>query len=386
MRMPVKHWAVSLWVAGFVGMATAAADHDLADLNHARRLIDAKQLDEAAAVLRRVIEHSPHEGDAHRLLGHTYWELGRKEDARRALARAVESGALSPDVLTRLARLDQQSGRESALLSALQWLALIEPDNLPWQLLTADVFASAGRVTEAQQVLDRAIAASPTDPEIFLRQGNLSLQQGNKRQATLAFERAYFLGAASDELAETIAELWFALDLPEQAVTWYTRARGSLAEGSGPSRLRLAQMYFAAGDLDQARTIAERTIAAEPDDGDGARLLLGQIALKGGDPQKAIEHWRPLADSGRATPQVLEYLGSQFFNTGNHTLAAVYLQKRLEQGAADEKVLRYLILCLIHTQRLDLVDDRLRDYIADFGLNEQAQSLIRLWVEAESAG
>jgi len=208
----------------FAICSPAWAQEDTREMRRARSLYEEKKYREAASILEEVCREQSTYAEAHRLLGHTYYQLGRTDDARKALAQAVAHGRLTPDVLARLAQIDRQQNRTAALLAGLRLRMLVEPEDRAWCLLYADVLASAGGEDEAEQIYKAIIEADPAQPDTFVRLGNLYLRKGEYNEAIAAFETACHLGASNPRLPETIAELWFNAGDKRRALLWYERA------------------------------------------------------------------------------------------------------------------------------------------------------------------
>ena len=76
-------------------------------LIQAQKLYQNHKYTEAVEVLEEFLKDNPEHKLAYRLLGHTYFQLDRFEEARGAITKALNLGSLTSDVLLRLAQLYQ---------------------------------------------------------------------------------------------------------------------------------------------------------------------------------------------------------------------------------------------------------------------------------------
>jgi len=382
MRIAVCLGAVLIFACAAVG--PAYAQQDAGELARAQRLYEEKDYQRAAVALDAICARQPAFADAHRLLGHVYFAMGRDEEARNALAQAVAYGRLTPDVLARLAQLDQRRGETVALLAGLRLRMLIDPEHLEWNLLYADVLASSGAEGGAKHVYEAILEADPSQPDVFVRLGNLCLRRGEHKEAASAFETAYHLGDPNPDLAETIAELWFNLGDPHQASLWYERAFALRDNPPERSRLRRAQLLFAAEAFEQAEAVA-RLLADSTDCtlAGKALLLLGQIAVQRGQLEVAVAHWGKAAHIGLDEPQVLAFLGCHYLSSGQYDKAAEYHARRLAGGEHDKALLCNLIVSLIRSGEDERTKSELQTYLEFYGLDDTLDRMVRLLAQVQ---
>jgi len=371
----------------FAICSPAWAQEDTRDMRRARSLYEEKKYREAASILEEVCREQPTYADAHRLLGHTYYQLGRTDDARKALAQAVAHGRLTPDVLARLAQIERRQNRTAALLAGLRLRMLVKPQDRAWCLLYADVLASAGGEDEAEEIYKAIIEAAPAQPDTFVRLGNLCLREGRHIEAISAFETACHLGESSPRLPETIAELWFNAGDKRRALLWYERAIKLQDKPAERVRLRRAELLFWTEEFDKAEAAA-RLLANSENRGSAGKayLLLGQIAMQRNRPEIAVAHWEEAVQAGMDEPQILAFLGSHYFNNGQYKKAADCLEKRLASGGLDKALLRYLIISLIRSGEDERARDEMQTYLEHYGLDDQAERLVLSFVRDTGNG
>jgi len=364
-------------IHAFSVCSPALAEENTTELRHAQKLYDDGKYQEAALALEEICKRQPTLADAHRLLGHAYYKLGRTDDARRALAQAVAHGRLTTDVLARLVQIDRQQNRNASLLAGLRLLMLIDSEDRAWDILYADDLESSGASAEAEHVYRRIIEDDPARGDVFVRLGNLYLRQHRNQEAAVAFVTACHLGESSPGLPKTIAELWFNAGDRRQALLWYERTLKLHDAPPESLLLRRAELLLWAEEFDRAEAAAlplaessNRGLASK------ALLLLGQVAMQRNRPEEAVAHWEQAVQAGIAEPGILEFLGSHCFNSGQYGKAAGHLERRLTTGGPDKTLLRYLTISLIRSGEHERAKAAIETYLEHYGLDESAEQLI----------
>lgn len=381
LNMFVKRNAVFIVFGLLLLCAAGIVTGDEVSLRKAQELCNGERFEEAALVLEKLAHQEPGSGDVHHLLGYVYYRTGRLQDARKALVKAIENGHIARDILAQIARIDQEQGNKCALLAGLRLRMLLDPDNQGWQLLYADVLSFCGIDGEAEYIYRTIADAGCSESDVYTRLGNLYLKTGRNTEAVVALETAYHLGGGSSSLAETIGSLYANLGDLRHALVWYERACQLQAQPSENLLLQRAKLLLAIDDLDDAERAAtpladskDKAICAE------AFVLLGQISMKLGNTETAVEYWEKAIEHGHTGHTIIAYLGSFYFNNGDYAKAVGFLDRVINHDKPDKALLRYLILGLIRSSKQDSAKDMLQVYIEHFGLDEDCAQLVRLCV------
>jgi Flp pilus assembly protein TadD len=374
---------------GIVALAAAlaavlgGAARPVQDLDEARRLFEAGDFAGCASVLEEVLAEDP--GDAHavRLLGLAYYELGDREQARTALGRALALGNLSPDVLSRIARIDQEAGRFPTLANDLRLLAVLRPEDRDWQLLLADALDRAGDPTEALAIYRRLVDERPGDGGVWLRLGNLQARLDRPGDAARCLARAYHLGEERGEVAANAAELWVRAGKTGNAIAWFEKALAPEHDARWASRL--AELYLGQGQRREAGELASSlAAAAAPADAARAHVILGRIALEEGDPEALAAHWAAASEAGALSAEEERYLARSLQDRGRPSAAVPHFRRALAADPPDRELRSSLILALVESGELEDAREELRGYLEEHGSDAVFPELLESYRRARA--
>ncbi|MCH9022209.1 MAG: tetratricopeptide repeat protein [Planctomycetes bacterium] len=346
-------------------------------LIQAQKFYQNQKYQEAVDVLEAFLKDNPEHKLAYRLLGHTFFQLDRFEDARVAITKALNLGSLTSDVLLRLAQLYQLDHNLPAALNALRVANIIEPEKPDLLLNLAQSAQNANLDAEAQSAYRAALSLDPSQSDVWLRLANLSLKNNHHHKAILSFLMAYYLGDSSENLITHIAELYVQLDDPESAIFWYSQIEPADTNQQEKIQLRRAQLSLASGNLDQANRLAETlTQSKDKTVRKDALLLLGQIAQKQNATQQASRHWQLAVELGSVDQNIMAWLGQYHYQEKEYKKAIQFLTQALAGDHPDTLLHLQLIASLIHTNNQTVAREQLIRYLEYHGLDQQAQRYI----------
>lgn len=383
---------VILLLSGVTASAVAAdlTEADARTLRNAQQQLESRNFQRVVELLDPLKRRYPDQGDIPRLLAHAYFGLERPAEARAAVVEALGLGRITPDVFALLARIDQERGDDVSLTNAVQLLTILDSENRDWRMLHGDLKAAAGDFEEGERTFQKLLEQRPENGSLYLRLGNVYQQKEQLLEAAQALEMAWRLGVTQQKLPLVLGGIWQQIGDDRQSISWLQRAADTkdAEESDEELQLRIARLHWKLGELDQAKTRLEPlTSSADMKVAAPAYVLLGYIALRQEQADQAAEYWEKALASGANDRELLERLGAHFYNSGNFSHAARYLQQAVNTDGGDsEKNLRFLIISLIRNGESEQVREFLRRYIEQNGLSEQANELIQFWSSQVDGG
>ena len=315
-----------------------SVDHDPSNeplvLDVARHLLDRKQPERAAALLKRAAAQPGASGAVRSLLGVSYARLGRTTEAMAAYREALR---VAPDLLpTTQALMDLllTGKRANEALKVLDDAARQGAGNAVYQVDLADLFAQLGRrepkLKDAARIrtlaaLSKAAAAAPDDPGLLQRMGERFESVGETAKA--------------EELFKTLRERFPRNPVPTA---------------------KLAELYLRNGRTQEAREQLEALRRDNP-----ANPLpfyyLGLIALEDKEYPRAVEQFERALLLDPGFEPVYADLAAAQLSTEQPAEALATLEKAKSRFVPDFR--RLYIAALAHG-RLKRPDEALADFQA----------------------
>jgi tetratricopeptide (TPR) repeat protein len=311
-------------LASFQAAVRAAPDDPAGPIGVALVHLSKREDAAVAEELERLLERAPGNRYALHLLGTAYQRLGRSDDARFALSvgSSGQPAWVDPwsDEVAQYRRgfaamlkeatqlgLERRFDESIALLTRLRQM---RPGDWALQVYLGGMYATAGRMAEAESILEpilaadprqfdatmhlasgylfagaldraavyaaRAIALRPSSADAAKLKGVVLWRQGRDHEAMAAFE-----SAAADP-RDAMPHLWMGMILGQQGRYVDARQRFEMALAKNPllgdALLGIADTYAAVGSFDTARHFLERAEQAEPDN---PRLAAARQRIEG---------------------------------------------------------------------------------------------------------
>lgn len=166
------------------------AEYELQLIN---ALIDAKKPDEAALLMRELLDREPNDGRANLYAAHLMIALGKIADAESYYHRAIygewldNAAAHRIAVRMELAHFLVAHGKQQELLAELLPLQEEAGKDPAAQRQIAQLFLAAGSPSRAAEEYHALIKQDPKDADAYAGLGQAELQMGNYRSAREAF-------------------------------------------------------------------------------------------------------------------------------------------------------------------------------------------------------
>jgi arylsulfatase A-like enzyme/Flp pilus assembly protein TadD len=170
-----------------------------------------ERVEDAEKELRRAVDLDPDPEAPKVALARLLTSTGREGEALRLLAPSAGKEA-SATVKVGLAEIELASGRPDAALALLEEARAAEPENGRALVLLGPMYAQRGNLTEARQVLERALALGEKTPEV-------------RRNLALVYQQSGNLPGAIRELREA------SVSAPRDASVWFSLGNAYLRSG-----------------------------------------------------------------------------------------------------------------------------------------------------------
>jgi tetratricopeptide (TPR) repeat protein len=383
--------ATLLLLSAAIAQPVRAAEvtaEDAQTLRAAQTAYDGEKYAEAVRLILPMQTKYPDNGDIPRMLTHAYFALEQFDKARDTALAAIGTGRLSPDVLGRIAQIDQRQDDRLSLLNVVRLLTVLDPENRQWRLIYADLLAASDALDESIGVYRALFAEEPDSANMALRLGSVLVKKKAADEAVKMLETAWHLGATDARLPTTIAGLWQELGDDRQALAWLERAAALTDSPDADRQLQIGHLLWKLGEFDRAAQTAN-ALANSNDNAtkSKAHVLLGRIAMDQKRIDEAVAHWQKAAAAGETGKELLAVLGAHYFNSGDYKTAAKVLRRVVdEEKSEDEPHLRFLISSLARSGDAKTARTYLRQYVERHGLNEEGRRLIRLLASASASG
>ena len=300
------------------------------------------------------------------LLTNLYLQGGRLEDADRVAKRATTFNKNDPRVFMNYGIVLATEKKYDESRVQFETAAKLGPKNVAPLLYEAKTYTEQGAAPLALQVLDRALAIDPRNPDVLLTKAQTLGAEHNVKDAVAIYEQlANIVTDAVDKVSVIDAEAHLYADekMNDQADATYRRAiaqfpnvpEAHIAYGDylafikqnqraeqewttalGPNRdnklalVRLGEFYAQNNDLTKAAAQFQRLIELDPNDA-AAYMSLGQIQLAQKQSDKAHDSFRKAYDLSHAPP-ALAGVGQADYDLKNYKEAADIFDA-LDRGA-----------------------------------------------------
>ena len=219
------------------------------------------------------------------------------------------------------------------------------------RLRAASLFRQAGKIPEAVEVLERAIASEPEPFEAYTQQGELLQQQGKPGPAASRYRQALELDPNSAVAHNGLGSVLGSQGRFEEALTHFQRAL-ELNSGYPEARSNMGLALQRLGRLDEARLQFEEALRAKPDwpvaQNALARILATHPDANRRNPPEAVR----LADRAAElteyeNPVILDTLAAAYASAGQFEKATAVAEEAIRlasEGPLAEQIRTRLYL------------------------------------------
>jgi putative PEP-CTERM system TPR-repeat lipoprotein len=367
--------ATRLGALGLVLVLAACGRLDpQAEVEQTKAALDKGDLRTAAIHLSNVLQAEPDDVEGWILRGRLALAAGDPDSARTAYERAETLGAEPAaiglplaDALVRLGQSDRALERLDGLPESLRneefWVlrgeALIGAGKLDEALAAlrrsaetggaesgraliaeAEIARLRGQTKTAEDLLTRAVGASPDDPSVLTARGTFYLRTQRLEDAARDFQAAadrYAKGLASPQEVTVLASLVQVeltlneLDAAADAATRLTKR----APGTPAANYAAGLIAYRGGRFDQAANQAQRAVTAVPDN-PRFLTLLGAAHLAMGHLGQAEQHFMDVLSRSPNDASAIQFLAETRLRQQRPEAALDALRRVTEEGSSPQ--------------------------------------------------
>ena len=248
-------------------------------------------------------------------------------EARIVLQAALERDPRNASLKAELIRIQAETDGLDAGLAAAREFAIANPDNNLYDLVSAELYETAGRSAEAIVLLEKAVAARSGDTVLTTALARLYVRTGKPAMAKSVL-KTRVNGDPNDVAARSgLAQLYLDLDRTDAAIVEYSKVIED--QPANPYALNnLAWAYQRQGELAKAREMAERAYAISPRDSH-IDDTLGWVLLDQGEAANAIVYLNAANLWAPADPSIRYHLAVAFHRVGREADARAVLETLL---------------------------------------------------------
>ena len=288
--------------------------------------------DGAIATYKRIYEIAPNSLPAMSryvaLLNESKDYSGARTVLQAALTRDPKNNQLKGDLI----RMEAEIGGLDAGLAKARTFAQDDPGNPVFDVVSAELLEKAGRSSDAIKLLEKAVAARPSEDNLVAALSRLYARTGDTGKAEAVLNTRLKMEPKDLAIRSALASIYLQQKKYDDAITEYTRITADHPADAAALN-NLAWVYQQKGDLGKARGLAEQANAVAPrvpqiDD------TLGWILLAQGETQKALTYLSAASLSAPSNPDIQYHLAVALHRVGRQADAQATLENLLGSGAS----------------------------------------------------
>ena len=245
-----------------------------------------------------------------------------------ALARDPKNGPVKGDLIRAQAEI---AGLDAGLAKARAF-GKDDPNNPLFDIVSAELYEKAGRREDAVTLLEKAVAARPSNDNLVSALSGLYARAGNPEKAEAVLSTRLEKEPKDLLIRSALASLYLQEKKYDDAIAQY---KGIISEHPADAAAlnNLAWLYQQTGNLAKARELAERAVATAPQS-PNIDDTLGWILLAQGEADKAVTYLSAASVSAPSNPDIQYHLAVALNRVGRTADAQSTLEALLGSGAA----------------------------------------------------
>jgi tetratricopeptide (TPR) repeat protein len=244
------------------------------------------------------------------------------KDPSRAKGREIEAAS----ILVQLGIAQQQLARWDAAIAAYTTAKTLTPTDPEIDAYLVQAHLAARRYDRAEQIAREALARDSDQPRMVRLRAQALLKAGKPSEANALLEAGVAKQPDNREFLVGLADLYSDQKRTDDAVRLLEQARKTFGDDETLT-MRMANVYEAAGRLDEAEKQLRRLMADDPLNADAMNSLGYMFADRGLRLPEAVELAQRAVKIEPANPSFLDTLGWALFKQGRFDEAAEPLGK-----------------------------------------------------------
>ncbi|OCL27765.1 hypothetical protein U472_04225 [Orenia metallireducens] len=237
-------------------------------IEYRKKLVEIYQMQgkyrEALGEVRVALQSAYNDAELNYLLGEVQLQLGRIDNARHSLEKAVDLDPKNTLYLEKLfwvySNLAEESGKYmlERAEGVAEKLVKLEPKNKSYRIYLADIYLEKGEEFKAYQVYSKAVELAPEDTWVYIKLAQFYDKIDKDNKAEELYEYIVYLDD-SLENQRRLADFYFEEGKYELALKEY-KVLQSRSAGNLNLKFKVAESYLATGDRERGLDIFNKIL------------------------------------------------------------------------------------------------------------------------------
>lgn len=314
--------------------------------------------EKSSEYLQRAAALAPKNSAIQTELGLSLLSSGNRQDALLELGKAAASdpGQYRADLLLIATLLDWKEYDRA--IAAIRSASTKLPNHPLLATMLGSALQGKGDLAGGRAQFEKALSLDPVFFPAAAMLAQLDLADKNPGNARRRFERILEKDASHLQAMLALAELSAREKKENDYVGWLEKAAKAHPHAIAP-RAILVRRHLARNEIQRALTIANETVAANPDD-PAALDLLGSAQMAGRDARGALNTYNKLAQQANPSADTLLRLAQAQISAGRPAEARATLDKALKLAPGHAHSLDTLVRLEMREGRVDQALDAAR--------------------------
>jgi tetratricopeptide (TPR) repeat protein len=323
-------------------------------LERGRLYLAARDFQQAEEQANFIIEHEQNNVAAYQLLGSSFIGQQQPDKALPQFEKVMELSPNDPGSYVNVALVEISLGRYQDAEQHFKKAVSVDPKSIQAYTDLANFYrmTKPKRESEAELVLQEAIARNPEGAPLYLNLASMLASQGRREDAEGVLERLRKQVPNSADIARDIGDFYFQNKELDRALSEYRRGL-SISPKNLEIKKRMQDLYLTTGQTQLAADLDQELMKDTPKD-TIVRIDHGRLLMAQGNPQNAIVYLQKVVADATDSAEAHYYLAMAYSQNGEADQAHTALIDTLKASPG-------LPLALEALARLSMAQDRPAD-------------------------